>query len=60
MPSCFFVVSILVSREVRQFVTDRSTNTLIRCHQNAFRHFGGYPEEILHDNMKQVAVKRRT
>ena len=31
-----------------------STNTLIRCHQNAFRYFGGYPEEILYDNMKQV------
>jgi len=35
-----------------------STNTLIRCHQNAFRYFGGYPEEILYDNMKQVVVKR--
>ena len=35
-----------------------STNTLIRCHQNAFRYFGGYPEEILYDNMKQVVIKR--
>ena len=34
-----------------EFVTDMSTNTLIRCHQNAFRYFGGYPEEILYDNM---------
>ena len=41
-----------------EFVTDMSTNTLIRCHQNAFRYFGGYPEEILYDNMKQVVVKR--
>lgn len=35
-----------------------STNTLIRCHTNAFRYFGGYPEEILYDNMKQVVIKR--
>lgn len=35
-----------------------STNTLIRCHQNACRYFGGYPEEILYDNMKQVVIKR--
>jgi hypothetical protein len=41
-----------------EFVTDMSTNTLIRCHQNAFRYFNGYPEEILYDNMKQVVVKR--
>lgn len=30
----------------------------IRCNQNAFRYFGGYPEEILYDNMKQVVIKR--
>jgi len=41
-----------------EFVTDMSTNTLIRCHQNAFRYFGGYPEEMLYDNMKQVVIKR--
>ncbi len=41
-----------------EFVTDMTTNTLIRCHQNAFRYMGGYPEEILYDNMKQVVVKR--
>ena len=41
-----------------EFVTDMSTNMLIRCHQDAFRYFGGYPEEILYDNMKQVVIKR--
>ena len=40
-----------------EFVTDMSTQTLIRCHLNAFDYFGGYPEEILYDNMKQVVVK---
>jgi len=43
---------------VIEFVTDMSTNTIIRCHQNAFRYFGGYPEEIPYDNMKQVVIKR--
>lgn len=41
-----------------EFVTDMSIQTLIRCHLNAFNYFGGYPEEILYDNMKQVVVKR--
>lgn len=35
-----------------------STNTLIRCPQNGFRYFGGYPEKMLYDNMKQVVVRR--
>ena len=26
--------------------------------QNAFWYFGGYPEDILYDNMKQVVIKR--
>jgi transposase len=32
--------------------------TLIRCHMNAFRYFGGYTNEILYDNMKQVVIAR--
>jgi len=30
--------------------------TLIRCHQNAFAFFGGWPRRILYDNMRQVVV----
>ena len=41
-----------------EFVTDMSTNTLIRCHQNAFRYFEGHQEEILGHNIKQVVIKR--
>ena len=41
-----------------EFVTDMSTETLIQCHINAFHFFGGYPKEILYDNMKQVVIKR--
>ena len=41
-----------------EFVTDMTTKTLLRCHNNAFRYLGGYPDEILYDNMKQVVIKR--
>lgn len=34
------------------------TPTLIQCHLNAFDYFGGYTQEILYDNMKQVVIKR--
>lgn len=48
---CFLMVLGYSRMRYIEFVTDMSTNTLIRCHQNAFRYFGGYPEEILYDNM---------
>ena len=55
---CFLMVLGYSRMRYIEFVTDMSTSTLIRCHVNAFRYFGGYPEEILYDNMKQVVVKR--
>lgn len=55
---CFLLILGYSRMRYIEFVTDMSTNTLIRCHQNAFRYFGGYPEEILYDNMKQVVIKR--
>jgi transposase len=55
---CFFLILGYSRTRYIEFVTDMSTNTLIRCHANAFRYFGGYPEEILYDNMKQVVIKR--
>ncbi len=55
---CFLMVLGYSRMRYIEFVTDMSTGTLIRCHQNAFRYFGGYPEEILYDNMKQVVIKR--
>jgi transposase len=55
---CFLMVLGYSRMRYIEFVTDMSTNTLIRCHQDAFRYFGGYPDEILYDNMKQVVVKR--
>ena len=55
---CFLLILGYSRTRYIEFVTDMSTNTLIRCHANAFRYFGGYPEEILYDNMKQVVIKR--
>ena len=55
---CFLMILGYSRVRYIEFVTDISTNTLIRCHQNVFRYFGGYPEEILYDNMKQVHIKR--
>ena len=55
---CFlFILGYSRARYI-EFMTDMSTNTLIRCHVNAFRYCGDYPEEILYDNMKQVVIKR--
>lgn len=55
---CFLMVLGYSRMRYIEFVTDMSTTILIKCHINAFRYFGGYPEEILYDNMKQVVVKR--
>lgn len=55
---CFLMVLGYSRMRYIEFVTDMTTNTLIRCHANAFRYMGGYPEEILYDNMKQVVIKR--
>lgn len=55
---CFLMVLGYSRARYIEFVTDMSTDTLIRCHINAFRYFGGYPQEVLYDNMKQVVIKR--
>ena len=55
---CFLMVLGYSRMRYIEFVTEMSTNTMIQCHNNAFRYFGGYPEEMLYDNMKQVVIKR--
>jgi transposase len=55
---CFLMILGYSRMRYIEFVTDMNTDTLIRCHVNAFRYMGGYPEEILYDNMKQVVIKR--
>lgn len=39
-----------------EFTESMSLPTLIRCHQNAFTFFGGLPQSVLYDNMKQVKL----
>lgn len=55
---CFLMILRYSQMRHIKFVAGMSTNTLIHCHQDTFRYFHGYPEEILYDNMKQVVVKR--
>ena len=37
---------------------DTTTETFIQCHVNAFARFGGYPQEMLYDNTKNVVLTR--
>ena len=55
---CFLMILGYSRMRYIEFVTDMTTDTLIRCHINGFRYFNGYPHEVLYDNMKQVVIKR--
>lgn len=39
-----------------RFTTNMTSATLLACHQEAFRFFGGVPTEILYDNMKTAWI----
>lgn len=39
-----------------QFVLHQDLPTLLRCHMEAFEHFGGVPREILYDRMKTAVL----
>ena len=39
-----------------EFTHDMELPTLLRCHQHAFEYFGGWPRELLYDNMAQVKL----
>jgi transposase len=41
-----------------EFTLSIDVIALIKCHLNAFHYFGGYPKEILYDNMKQIVITR--
>lgn len=41
-----------------EFVRSTDEEHLLRCHQNAFEHFGGVCKELLYDNMKTVVIQR--
>ena len=52
-----FVMVLSFSRMLYvEFTRSMRVETLIRCHQNAFAAFGGWPRQILYDNLRQVAA----
>jgi len=54
-----FVIVLGFSRMLFvRFTTSMKLAELIRCHLEAFAFFGGWPEQILYDNMKQVRLGR--
>lgn len=54
-----FVMVLSFSRVLYvRFTTSMRLAELIRCHQLAFEFFGGWPQQILYDNMKQVRLSQ--
>lgn len=52
-----FVIVLSFSRYMYvEFTTSMKLEQLIECHQNAFNWFGGCPQTILYDNMKQIRL----
>lgn len=52
-----FVMVLSYSRYMYvEFTTNMKVEQLIESHINAFEYFGGWPESILYDNMKQVKI----
>jgi len=57
VPVYAFVMVLGFSRMLYvEFTSSMKIHSLIRCHINAFAFFGGWPLEILYDNMKQVRL----
>lgn len=56
----YFFTMILGYSRMRyvEFVNAMKEEVFLKCHINAFHYFGGYTDEILYDNMKQVVLKR--
>jgi transposase len=60
-PLAAFVATLGYSRySYVEFVTDKTLETLQRCHVNAFEWFEGVPRRVLYDNMKTVVLARHT
>lgn len=55
VPVYAFIMVLGFSRMLYiEFTTSMKMPALLRCHIEAFRFFGGWPREILYDNMRQV------
>ncbi|MCZ7401057.1 MAG: IS21 family transposase [Candidatus Methanoperedens sp.] len=55
---CFNMILGYSRMRYIEFTLSIDVYSLIKCHMNAFRYFGGYTKEILYDNMKQVVITR--
>ncbi len=55
---CFNMILGYSRMRYIEFTLSIDVYTLIQCHLNAFHYFGGYTNEILYDNMKQVVITR--
>jgi len=55
---CFNMILGFSRNRFTQFTTDARTEEFLRLLMEAFQYFGGCPQEILFDNMKQVVIKR--
>lgn len=55
---CFNMILSYSRMRYIEFTLSIDATTLIKCHLNAFRYFGGCTDEILYDNMKQVVIHR--
>ena len=59
VPVYAFVMVLSFSRMLYvEFTSSMHLPVLIRCHMKAFEFFGGWPHEILYDNMKQVRLSQ--
>ena len=55
-----FVMVLSFSRHLYvEFTTAMDLPVLLQCHLNAFAFFGGLPQQILYDNMKQVRLHQQ-
>jgi len=55
---CFTMILGYSRVRYAEFTLGTDAPTLVKCHINAFQYYGGYPQEVLYDNMKQVVIKR--
>jgi transposase len=54
-----FVMTLGWSRAMYvEFTVSADAAWWLRCHQHAFRFFGGTPQEVLHDNLKTAVLER--
>jgi len=55
---CFSMILGYSRVRFMEYTLSTDAITFILCHQHAFEYFGGYTQEILYDNIKQIIIKR--